>query len=513
MVLLTKKTNINIKVKTKTGDKMRWIILLSLYISSSMGSPQHNDYYDFLQPFIINLDQNRTQDTISTKKALLEFHSLAKTAPKSKEFHYLNYKLMQNFQHQHFNISIKEKNNSEDINKKKKLFNLEKSYFIRILKSIKEPSFYTLYSKLYIETLDMKRLEHQSVKKLYDLGNKSQRPYIQLLSYIDSLNQLNSISLTDQETLHKKLILLLIGLPKKQKEYILRLTALQLSPFYDKERIEFDFNRLFSQRSSITRKEILQTLNFKDAETFHQYIMKEKRSFFEERVFNATMKALKRNDVAKILTTLYMQGNNFSEARSYIRQAPRTNLYNEYNPFSSSIDINNKRKFKKSSNTRKFAETMSRLEERLKEEKTATARNYYLYGNGLYNKSWFGNFPLSSVFFHNEDIYKDAIPPTSHLKKAFSAYTSALELSKKDEFKAEISYQLLKIKFNMARTNKNNYTKDMKKMPKLNERKEIIHLLKASRSFIEATKDYKSDHAHTKYGQRVIQESILFTYL
>ncbi len=513
MVLLTKKTNIKIKVKIKIGDKMRWIIFLSLYLSSSMASPQHNDYYDFLQPFIINLDQNRIQDTISTQKALLEFHSLAKTAPKSKEFHYLNYKLMQKFQHQQFNISIKEKNNSEDINKKQKLFNLEKSYFIRILKSIKEPSFYTLYSKLYIETLDMKRLEHQSLKKLYDLGNITQRPYIQLLSYIDSLNQLNSISLIDQETLHKKLTLLLIGLPKKQKEYILRLTALQLSPFYDKERIEFDFNRLFAKKSSITRKEILQTLNFKDAKTFHQYIMKKKRSFFEERVFRTTMKALKRNDVAKILTTLYMQGNNFSEARSYIRQAPRNNLYNKFNPFSSSIELDNKRKYNYSSNLRKFAETMSRLEKRLKEEKTATARNYYLYGNGLYNKSWFGNFPLSAVFFHNKDIYKDAIPPTADLTKAFSSYASALELSKKDEFKAEIAYQLLKIKFNMARIDKNSYTKDMKKVPKLDERKKITHLLKASRSFIEAIKDYKSDYAHTQYGQRVIQESILFTYL
>jgi len=241
--------------------------------------------------------------------------------------------------------------------------------------------------------------------------------------------------------------------------------------------------------------------------------MKKKRSFFEERVFRANMKALKRNDVAMILSTLYMQNNNFSQARSYIRQTPRSNRLSEYNPFNSSISINNKIKFRKTYSMRAFAETMSRLEERLKEKESAKARDYYLYGNGLYNKSWFGNFPMSSVFFHKEDIYKNAIPPTSNLKKARKAYENALQLTTDDKFKAEIAYQLLKIEFNMARINIDNYSKEMNKMPKLDETKNIRLLLQSSRSFIEAVKDYKSDHAHTKYGEKVIKESIIFTYL
>lgn len=482
---------------------MKLIILLTLLITNSVASDsKHDDYYDFLQPLIINLEQNQSHNSFNKQKALLKFETIAKVAPKSKEFYSLNYKLIQNFQYQHFNVDTKDKD----------IYNAEKNHFIKILKSIKEPSFFTLYSKLYLETLDSKRLKHKDIMRLYTLSSNDERPYVQLLSYVDSLNQLNSISFKDQNNLHHKLTLLLNELPKKQQEYILRLTSLQLLPLYDKKSIEFSFNKLFAQNSTISRDSILQTLNFKDAKLFHEYIMKKKRSFFEERVFRANMKALKRNDVAMILSTLYMQENNFTEARSYIRQTPRNNLYSLYNPFSSSIEIDNKREYKKSSSLRKFAETMSRLEEKLEGE-PPKARDYYLYGNGFYNKSWFGNFPMSSVFFHNEDIYKNNIPATCNLEKAQKAYESALKIATKEKFKAEIAYQLLKIEFNMAMINSKNYTNEMNTMPKANETKNIKQLLKSSRSFIEAIKDYRSDYAHTAYGERVIKESILFTYL
>lgn len=482
---------------------MKWIVLLSLLLSNAIASnTEHDYYYDFLQPLtIITPEQN--QSSFNRPKALLEFQALAKIAPKSKKFSYLNYKLMQDFQQQHFNMTIKDK----------KIYNREKNHFVKILESIEEPSFFTLYSKLYIETLATKSLKHNDIVKLYSLANKNQQPYVQLLSYLNSLNQLNSISLTDQQNLHKQLTLLLINLPKQQQEYILRLTALQLSSFYDKHSIEFDFNRLFAQNNEIKREQVLKVLNFKDAKVFYKYIIKEKRSFFEERVFNRTMKALKRNDVAMILATLYMQNNDFSEALSYIRQAPRNNLYNPYNPFNSCIDINNSKRFTSSSHTRKFAETMSRLEERTINAKSPKARDYYLYGNGLYNKSWFGNFPMSSVFFRNKDIYKNSIPPTSNLEKALNAYERALRITPNEEFKAEIAYQILKIKFNMARIDTKNYPKGLNKMPQLDEKKTLTYLLNASKSFKEAIEDYKSDYADSKYGARVIQKSVLFTYL
>ena len=488
---------------------MKWIILLTLLISSSLASDANDDYYDFLQPLMVNLENNQSQTSTNRQKLLSRFKSLADTAPNSNEFYYLNYKLMQEFQHLHFRIKIKESNN---INEKKDLFIRDKNIFIKILNSIEEPSFFTLYSKLYLEILDSKRLKYNDLVNLYTLTNRAKQPYVQLLSYLDSLNQLNSISIVDQNNLHTKLELLLENLPKQQQIYILRLTALQLLPLYDNNSIEFEFNKLFAQKSTIKREDILHVLNYKDADLFKEYIMKEKRSFFEKRVFKATIKTLKRNDVAMILAILYMQKNAYDEARSYIRQTPRNNLYSPYNPFSTSIELNNKSIYKKNSSFRKFAETMSRLEIRL-EDGSAKARDYYLYGNGLYNKSCFGNFPKSSVFFHDKNISINAIPPTCKLEKAQKAYESALKNTSKDKFKAEIAYHLLKIEFYKALTNRKNYPKGIKKIPKFTENQTIQDILKSSRSFIEAVKDYKLDYAQTKYGKRVIEESILFTYL
>jgi hypothetical protein len=512
MVPPIKKISTNTAVKIKIGVKMRWLILLCLVISHSIASnsQQNSDYYDFLQPLVINFDINNSQDDTNRKKLLLKLDNLSKVSPQSNEFYYLNYKLMKIFQYQLFHISIKKSNNktSQEIDR----FNDDKNYFINILKSIKNPSFFTLYSKLYLEILDSKRLKHKDLIKLYSLSSKEQQPYVQLLSYVDSLNQLNSISITDQNNLHKKLTLLLIGLPKKQKEYILRLTALRLLPLYDKSSIEFAFNKLFAQKSTIRRDDILHILNFKDADLFNNYITKEKRSFFEKRVFTSMMKALRRNDIAMILSILYMQKNDFTKARSYLRQTPRDNLYNQYNPFSSSIELNNKRVYKKHSSLRKFAETMSRLEERLS-SKDVTAKDFYLYGNGLYNKSYFGNFPMSSVFYRQNEIYRDAIPPTANLNSAYKYYEKALQKSKNEEFRAEVAYQILKIEFLMALTNSSHYLKDMKKMPKRDDIEAITYLLIESQRFIETMQDYKLDYIDTKYGKRVIEESIIFSYL
>jgi len=145
---------------------MQWLIFLTLFISNTLASnAKHDDYYDFLQPLIVNLDYNQSQNSFNKQDALLKFETIAKTTPESKEFHYLNYKLMQYFQYQHFSLSIKDKN----------IYNREKNHFIKILKSIKEPSFFTLYSKLYLETLATKRLRHKDILKLYSLSSKDEK--------------------------------------------------------------------------------------------------------------------------------------------------------------------------------------------------------------------------------------------------------------------------------------------------------------------------------------------------
>jgi aspartate 1-decarboxylase len=488
---------------------MKWILLLMLLVSNAIASTiKYEDYYDFLQPLMVNIDENQTQNS-NREKLLSDLAYLAHTAPHSNKLYYINYKLMQEFQYLHFHIKLKE---NRDITREEELFYRDKKRFIKILDSIKEPSFFTLYSKLYLETLDNKKLKNEELLNIYSSTSSKNYPYVQLLSYIDSINQLKSISLVDQDNLYKKLTLLLFGLPKEQETYLLRLTALQLLPLYYKGSIEFELNKLFAQKHTIKREDILRVLNYKDADLFKAYIEKKKRSFFEARIFKATMKALKRHDVAMILSRLYMQKNDYNSSRSYIRQTPRDNIYSPYNPFSTSIELNNSRVYKHSSSLRKFAETMSRLEERLG-DKEVTAKDFYLYGNGLYNKSCFGNFPTSSVFFNSKNIYLNHIPPTCELKEAQKHYESALNMSTEDKFKAEVAYHLLKIEFYKALTNRKNYPKGIKKIPKITEHESIKNILQSSKNFIEAVKDYKLNYRHTKYGKRAIKESLIFNYL
>lgn len=519
MVLHTKKTNIKTKVKIKIGVKMKSILklftLFTLY-STTLFANNSENHYDFLQPFMVQLDNNFTQNPKTQNELLQEFEKLIETDKNSTRYRYVNYKIMQNFQYEHYKIATGNHNKLEQ-------YNVNKTHFIKLLKSVKKPSFFTLYSQLYIETLSDETLSHKNVIRLNNLATHQERPYVQLLSYIHGLNQLINISIDEQNTLYEQLKLLLPGLPKEQQNYILRYTALHLLPLYDKSQLETDFAEVFAKNKIIKRSQILQKLNFKRANAVKAYLMKKKRSFLEQAIFDANMNALKRNDVALILTTLYMQDNNFIEARNYIRQAPRENLFSQYNPFNTGLDINNKVRYRKTYSTRTFAETMSRLEEKLDDE-SVTARDFYLYANGLYNKSWFGNFPMSSVFQRDPYIYKNApIPPTTNLKKARSAYHDALKRvevtklkkEKKEKFRAEIAYQLLKIEFNTALLATKNYPPHIKSMPNIDnsktEREAISYLLKQSRSFTEALKDYKSDYGHTEYGQKVIRNSIIFS--
>ena len=83
---------------------------------------------------------------------LFEFASIASIAPKSLWFKRLNYMLMQDFQQQHYDIMVYKGKKSKSFKQKVRIHNLQKKRFLHILNKIKDPSFFTLYSKLYLTT-------------------------------------------------------------------------------------------------------------------------------------------------------------------------------------------------------------------------------------------------------------------------------------------------------------------------------------------------------------------------
>jgi uncharacterized protein YlxP (DUF503 family) len=95
-------------------------------------------------------------------------------------------------------------------------------------------------------------------------------------------------------------------------------------------------------------------------------------------------------------------------------------------------------------------------------------------------------------------------------------YANYKNKEKNENFKAKVAYQLLKIKFNIAISDTYQYDKETWQMPRFgagnNGTKKIIKLLKESRDFTEAIKDFRADYKHTDYAKEIIDKCITFRY-
>lgn len=446
---------------------------------------------------------------------LHELEKIVALAPNSIWRERLTYMIMQDLQNQRYSIMIDAKKHNKHAKAKIKSYKLQKKLFLKILSKLKKQTFFTLYSKLYLNILDYHSLQYKEVIQLRRLANPKQKPFVPLLRYIYGLHQLSSDSIQEQDALYQQLKPLFPKFSAIKQQSILRYTALQISKVDEEDTIEQKLNKLFARNNSY-RASILTALNNVNATKFQTYIEKEKRSFFGDKVFKKTMSKLEKGDVAKILATLYLQQNDFKQAKFYLRQIPQKNVYTPYNPFNVSINTSNRSISKKSYSQTTFVETMLRLERALVKKPTS-AIDHFLYANGFYNKSWFGNFPMSSVLYRSISLTKDQkVPQTANLDLAKKHYELALKYTEDEQFKAKIAYQLLKIEFNLAISDTENYRENILAMPHFGARnngtKNLIQLLKASKDFTEALKDFKSDYGHTKYGGEVIKKCITFRY-
>ncbi|CAA6807483.1 MAG: Unknown protein [uncultured Sulfurovum sp.] len=489
----------------------------------------HYGYYDFKvtsdetwQTLLKSTDDKETKALYHFLRAmkwenepLHELKNIASLAPNSIWFERLTYMIMQELQNKRYRIMLYSGKRNKYVKAEIKSYKLQKKHFLEILSALKKQSFFTLYSKLYLNVLDYHSLSRKDIVKLRKLANNRQAPFAKLLTYIYGLHQLSSSSDQEQYALYQQLKPLLPKFSDIKQKSILRYTALQISTLDEDGTIEKKLNRLFAQHDKY-RFIILEALNYVDASKFQAYVEQEKRSFFEENIFKKTMSNLEKGDVAKILATLYLQNNDFKQAQFYLRQVPQKNVETPYNPFNVSINTSNRTPSKKTYSQKEFVETMLRLENTIKEKPTS-AIDHFLYANGLYNKSWFGNFPMSSVLYRHTTLQRgERLPKTTDLLNAQKEYELALKYATKENFKAKIAYQLLKIKFNLAISDTQKYDDNTWEMPRFNGwnngTKKVINLLRESKDFTEAIKDFQADYGHTKYAQEVIQQCITFRY-
>ena len=562
MALLIKKRNTNTKKKTKIGDRMKRflrkrsfsILFLLLLCSNELFSLTKNRYYDFIDPIMINLSstdplyhffneqssQKREKqikiwakllqnsdpknskaigyvvEALMGKKTLLDaFNEIRLLAPNSVWVKLLAYMLLEDLQYKRHAIMAHQGKKDTLFEQRVSEYKKEKRRFLELIKKDNKRDFFTLYAQLYLNILEFNSLKHSELKTLRKLANHKQKPYIKLLSYIYGLHQLPSSSLQERMILNAKLQSLLKAFSAQKQLEIIKYTRLQLSMLYEHGSIKKILNRLFSQHK-INRQDIFKALNYVDASKFKEYIQREKKTFLEKELFKKTMKKLYKGDVAKILATLYLRENNFFEAQFYLRQVPQKNLFTPYNPFNATFIPSNKIASKRGYSQRKFIETMLRIEDTLKKQ-PSSAQEHFLYATALYNKSWFGNFPLSCVLYHTPNLIKgEKLPITTNLSQSQKEYELALKYAKNEEFKAKITYQLLKIKYNQAISDTYKYDKDMWVMPPLTadakEIDKIIKLLKASKDFKEALYDFKAEYQHTHYAKEAIKRWIIFKY-
>jgi len=138
--------------------------------------------------------------------------------------------------------------------------------------------------------------------------------------------------------------------------------------------------------------------------------------------------------------------------------------------------------------------------------------DHYLYANGLYNTSWFGNSPmLASIWRTTTTI---GVERAKHIAHNFEAiekeYALALKYATKKEFKAKIAYQLLKVKFNKEILLKN--------VPYIMEfgsswrDENIVSSVTKATALKKEYEAYRADYSNTKYGSEIINACATFGY-
>lgn len=431
---------------------------------------------------------------------LREHREISKIAPNSIWFERLSYMLMQEFQRNPYTVKFNLKKSSKYEIARHKIFLEKKTYFLKTLSMLKEATFFASYAELYVNVLSQSSPKQMlsKVEVLYSMANEEQMPYVIILEYMNTLNKIQN----KNSKLFSKLDKLLNEAPVSKKEELSKYTAGYMKDLY----AEGSATQYFSNIYSGSWMGVLEVIDTIGAKEFEDYIEKQNRSSYEKKIFKKTMKSLKKNDIARFLTILYTKEGDFQKANYYLEQVPQLNRKTEFNPFNVSLSGNNRKVKGKGYSQRKFVKTMLKIQNAL-EINPESAMDHYLFANGLYNSSWFGNFPMVSwisryVRYFSEEEGKKILEKMDLAQKE---YELALKYAKKKEFKAKISYQLLKVKFNKFLIEESNYEDFFAEYRSKNSLLENNNLEKAFEK-------YKRDYASSEYGRETINNCATFRY-
>jgi len=440
---------------------------------------------------------------------LKEFESIATFAPLSIWFERLSYMIMQDLQNQRY--ALMSNSNTQDKHYKEALqsYKEQEAYYQKILNGLQKPSFFSVYAQLYLDAISYRPLNSEKLEQMKRLSSSSDKKYVNLIAYLHQLKALKSVDISAQESVYRSLKPLMNSLPKKQQTSILRYTALQIASLYPQESIERTLAKDYANQYSNLMSDLF---TYGDPYKLSTYLNLQNRSFLEHEIYQKYTNEENKNQV---LATLYVQNNDFSSALKALVQARGESKKSEFNPFNATISGNNRTGKSSSMSQEKFATIMNELQAKIKDS-TATAQEHYLYATGLYNKSWFGNFPISGVS-HRSVYFSPKDMKILNLAEAKKEYLIALNSSSDREFKATVAYQLLKIDYN------EHMVKSLKKEPyegyeyytslwDSGFEESAKTLIKTSPTFKTNLQAYEKEYSDTTYGKKAIKECATFKY-
>ena len=437
---------------------------------------------------------------------LHEHEILASIAPHSIWFERLTLMLMQEFQNDAFEYESTKKKNNIYVKEARKVYELKEKRFLKTMSSIKEPSFFDLYCEVYLNYLKTGTLEQKHFSQLSKMAKGNEKDFVELLSYLEKGVHVDKAS---QKSLFEAFSKLNNKVSPALQESLFNYTALHNISLYPESSAKRIYSVIFSDKSGENRWYI--SRDSIEATSFEAYVEEKNRNFYEEKLFKESMKILEKGDVAKTLALLYMKDANFEKAQHYLSQVPSLQRQTDYNPFNVSFSGNNRKVKGKGYTQKKFLDTMMNLEAALK-VKPNSAMDHYLYANGLYNSSWFGNFPMvATIWRTTTSIEEERVPYIQkQLLHAKKEYVSALKNATKKEFKAKIAYQILKIELA-----ENVFLKNPLYMPEFGSSwhdKTVKDYVLKSERLKEVYGEYEKAYQETKFGKEVIGSCATFSY-
>jgi hypothetical protein len=439
---------------------------------------------------------------------LHEHAAIAKIAPNSKWFERLTYMLMQDFQETAYQYERAENKEDKYVKEERKIYLLKEQRFLKTLNALEKPSFFSLYSTVYLNFLREKKLDEKELVPLQQLANNDEKSFVKILRY---LNKATHVTEAKKETLFESLEQLSKELSPELTDSLFSYTALKVAPLYEDMSAKRIYAKIFADTSYFSQYHI--SRDAITADDFEAYVEEKNRNYFEEKLFRKSMKALPKNGVAETLAILSIKDGDFQKAQKYFNQVPHLNRSTKFNPFNVSLSGNNRKVKGKGYDQRKLVKTMLSIEESLKKNPNS-AMDYFLLATGRYNTSWYGNFAYGGSIWHSTAGYEkeEAKHILKNAKEIEKLYEKALKYAQKDEFKAKIAYQLLKVKLNQEVLIPNLGSPWIAFGDEGWDGKSLKKEVSNSQVLKEAYSEYKKAYQNTKYGEEVIRSCVTFSY-